>query len=810
MVEKVGYQPKMRINLLRGPARPPHQTYQYNLPNTREAEKALPTVYPFVPGREVQGKTVIVHRDALVMSDIPQMQREFLHVRREELLILKFIDIFHPIAKKYEEYNDVPPKEKRLLMEELEKIGLNIKDPENIRRLLSKILRLSAYRYPAAGYGPEDILNQLITCHMAGIENIEFKGSCGHGIVFHRIDNISDAKKLINWHVINILSDEEVERLARASLEMYKLFYKTNPIFFRRDQSFPPLIIMGKDARLDLPGEFIAGPSRFIEKQENVQRDKKAEQFIYLNTRPHDVSRVKRFTLGGIPIISKRVEPLRVSAIEEEIGRARAIEEKIKANGIENCRVAQYLGLVYDQGNFYLLMRDEEAPSLYEKGNKDGKAVFEQVKQVLSNGDHQDLEPRNALWNGKELILIDFEEHASAVRVENLPPTSNPLLFARLSKASMVADLKPILDHHGDNPLISRFDAVLRLRNITSKKKIPSLIAIGDIHGNNKRLAEILNSDPGKRVNRFIFLGDYFDRDAGGREVFELLRQRKNDIFLLGNHELYFLLAMKGDRVSFEKWISYGGLSFLAAALDLKDFRQAFDAIGENVEGGLIDTIERMKEENPRLLDEVYHKMINHPFLKEVYDWLTNTCRLFHIDEFFNLHVHAGVKLGRDLNLEYFDKLKKAEEAFLFLMRDPAASLSEVLAAAGKISPPMEMREMDWQEDLTQQDWQRAQKQLFNIGIRGVVYGHNPRYQVSERFGRLYGIDLSMAEHYGGHGGFLEIGTEGIITHRFAERESDRLEDKVLSNGQEFREEVRYDSEDLIRTYQEYFLRKIL
>lgn len=91
-----------------------------------------------------------------------------------------------------------------------------------------------------------------------------------------------------------------------------------------------------------------------------------------------------------------------------------------------------------------------------------------------------------------------------------------------------------------------------------------------------------------------------------------------------------------------------------------------------------------------------------------------------------------------------------------------------------------------------------------------MVYGHNPRYQVSDRFGRYFGIDLSMAEHYGGIGGFLEIGPDGIITHRFAERESDRLEYNVLSDGKEFREEVRYDAEELIRSYQEYFLRKIL
>jgi serine/threonine protein phosphatase 1 len=70
------------------------------------------------------------------------------------------------------------------------------------------------------------------------------------------------------------------------------------------------------------------------------------------------------------------------------------------------------------------------------------------------------------------------------------------------------------------------------------------LYAVGDIHGEDAKLDELLGSLPLRDGDRFVFLGDYIDRGPDAFQVIERLIQLQRDwpcVFLLGNHESMLL-----------------------------------------------------------------------------------------------------------------------------------------------------------------------------------------------------------------------------------------------------------------------------
>ncbi len=70
------------------------------------------------------------------------------------------------------------------------------------------------------------------------------------------------------------------------------------------------------------------------------------------------------------------------------------------------------------------------------------------------------------------------------------------------------------------------------------------LYAVGDIHGQREKLDRLLETLPLADGDRLVFLGDYVDRGAEARGVVDRLielREERDCIFLLGNHESMFL-----------------------------------------------------------------------------------------------------------------------------------------------------------------------------------------------------------------------------------------------------------------------------
>lgn len=99
------------------------------------------------------------------------------------------------------------------------------------------------------------------------------------------------------------------------------------------------------------------------------------------------------------------------------------------------------------------------------------------------------------------------------------------------------------------------------------------LYAIGDVHGRDDLLADLLekieadssNRPPAKRL--LVFLGDLIDRGPSSAQVVERLRTyRPADtrlVFLAGNHEEVLLRVFDGDAQILADWLRFGGAECL-------------------------------------------------------------------------------------------------------------------------------------------------------------------------------------------------------------------------------------------------------
>lgn len=77
------------------------------------------------------------------------------------------------------------------------------------------------------------------------------------------------------------------------------------------------------------------------------------------------------------------------------------------------------------------------------------------------------------------------------------------------------------------------------------------LLAVGDIHGCDLLLRDLLAAVVPTSEDQLVFLGDYIDRGSGSRQVIdqllELRRILPQTVFLKGNHEQMLLAYLEGD-----------------------------------------------------------------------------------------------------------------------------------------------------------------------------------------------------------------------------------------------------------------------
>ena len=116
---------------------------------------------------------------------------------------------------------------------------------------------------------------------------------------------------------------------------------------------------------------------------------------------------------------------------------------------------------------------------------------------------------------------------------------------------------------------VEGFENLIPAANDTPYKKI---IAISDCHGKFKRLMNLLEKISVTDDKLLVFLGDLIDR---GNEVAEMLtwileqRNKKNFIFLRGNHEQMLIDTLRG-RMDKLTWLFNGGKETIQALSKLK------------------------------------------------------------------------------------------------------------------------------------------------------------------------------------------------------------------------------------------------
>lgn len=107
-------------------------------------------------------------------------------------------------------------------------------------------------------------------------------------------------------------------------------------------------------------------------------------------------------------------------------------------------------------------------------------------------------------------------------------------------------------------------------------------LVIGDIHGADKALKDVLDQVKPKPEDKLIFLGDYADGWSGTPDLLShliVLKEKHNCIFIRGNHDDLVLDWFKTNEAK-PKWMEHGGQSTIESYEDVdnttKDLHQRF------------------------------------------------------------------------------------------------------------------------------------------------------------------------------------------------------------------------------------------
>lgn len=107
------------------------------------------------------------------------------------------------------------------------------------------------------------------------------------------------------------------------------------------------------------------------------------------------------------------------------------------------------------------------------------------------------------------------------------------------------------------------------LQNLRGRKSFPlpcpdqPLAIIGDVHGCLDLLQTLLQKLPSEA--QVILVGDYIDRGEDSAGVLRYMMERKELIYLRGNHEDMLLSFLNDPARHGGRWLQYGGLQTLAS-----------------------------------------------------------------------------------------------------------------------------------------------------------------------------------------------------------------------------------------------------
>lgn len=297
---------------------------------------------------------------------------------------------------------------------------------------------------------------------------------------------------------------------------------------------------------------------------------------------------------------------------------------------------------------------------------------------------------------------------------------------------------------------------------------LPRYLAASDLHGNIRRLNEVLATAEREKIDHIFLVGDLYS-GAGGWSVFRKLQSlvaadespATNLTLMWGNHELAFVAGMLGNDRQLRFFYNFGGAEVVK------------ESNAERVQCGQ-EPVRLSGSE--RLTAGDLAALRNDPELQQMCAWIQRTHRLFVVDKYGTGYIHAfpfinqhgsfalqyegipGLKSLPHLERDLREARSADHHVFSTLLRtetSPVWSLFEISSA----------RQFD---QATSSD-----------ELRQLVFGHRHHTQGVNvgNFNRQIGIAVDFDQ---GLGGYLVLGPDGLKFKRFIDRDSQRTEEYEL------------------------------
>ena len=336
----------------------------------------------------------------------------------------------------------------------------------------------------------------------------------------------------------------------------------------------------------------------------------------------------------------------------------------------------------------------------------------------------------------------------------------------------------------GPNSGSPRVEKMRILRDkLISGAELPLTAAIPDIHGNLRALISIKARLIRMRAE-VVPMGDAFDTGTDNWGVYQLLRQE--NFVLTGNHEINFMLAMAGDTTSFVNWLIDDGIPVLREmGIDVtgiaRKYRETYEKYTFGSEEGIREKIfTQLYADHPKFIEERLAEVREHPRLREMFNWLLESGKLYHLDDNGILYIHGGIPVD-EASVETLDRLDGLESEFKALLSGGQAGPDRLRQMRDKLFPYLMIRDPQFLPPLVKMGEDGIDNYLRSMGVLGLVFAHTKKTAVAVTGRRIFGIDLGMKSQR--EGSFTTFGKGGVMCYRETSL-GDMLEETVIPEGE--------------------------
>ncbi len=290
--------------------------------------------------------------------------------------------------------------------------------------------------------------------------------------------------------------------------------------------------------------------------------------------------------------------------------------------------------------------------------------------------------------------------------------------------------------------------------------------AIPDIHGNLRALISIKT-----RLLRMgaevVPMGDAFDTGTDNWGVYQLLRQEK--FVLDGNHEINFMLAWAGHTASFVNWLVDDGMPVLREmGIDntgiARLYRETFEKYSFEPGEGIRERIfSRAYVDHPQFFEERLAEVREHPRLREMFNWLVECGKLYHLDDNGLLYIHGGIH-PEEAAPETLGRLDALERDLKALLSGDRVKPDQLFKMRDRLFPYLMIRDPVFLPPLVKKGEDGIDHYLRSLGVLGLVFAHTKKEAVAITGRRIFGIDLGMKSQR--EGSFTTFGKGGVRCYR--------------------------------------------